>query len=216
MKIFKDLIIKGEVDTLKSVLQDIIVSLPSGWNFMSDLVNDYSRNVSKAKDEVGCFQSPEIADEKVLVWLVIWDKELKVVNIVPTVSHSLTHDQYNNVLDKFYNDCVSKVISNKPVETLLTEGAFDIIKIAGKKTFDALNKWESSCNHSTGNTNPFDFERWANFVCVSFNEKSKLTPDLLKRWLAEERNWKDDELTTKLVLDYEYGLSILEHYVENY
>lgn len=216
MKSYKDLIVKGDSDRLKLVLRDIVSSLPKEWSFKSDLVNDYSRNVSKEQDEVGCFQSPEIANEKALVWMVIWNTELKVVNIVPTVSHSLSHEEYNRFLDRFYHDCVKNIVLNQSVETIITEGTYNIEEIAGNRTFQALKKWESSCNHSTGNTNPFDFERWADFICISFNEKSKLTPELLERWLTEERNWTDDELTTKLVLDYEYGLSILEHYAENY
>lgn len=216
MKSFKDLIIKSDTIKLKSILKDIVSSLPNEWNFKNDLVVEYSRNVSKLRDEVGCFQSPEISDERALIWLVIWDTEMKVVNIVPTVSHSLSHEVYNTILDRFYGDCVKNILEGKQVETILTDGSYNIEQIAGTKTFEALNKWEGSCNHSTGNTNPFDFKRWADFVCISFNEKSKLTPELFERWLTEERNWTDNDLTSKLVLDYEYGLSILEHYAENY
>ena len=217
MKTFKDLIIQNsKIQTLKDILQTVISGLPADWIFRQDLVEDYAKNVSKNKDEVGCFESPTINAKKGLVWFVIWENELKIVNIVPTVSVSLTHDEYNEILDCFNRDCVSKSLLNKDVSLKITEGVYNIQQIAGAKTFEALNKWEKLCNHSTGNTNSFDFERWADFLSIAFKEKSDLTPDLLNRWLVEERNWNDDDLITKMVLDYEYGLSILEHYVKNY
>jgi hypothetical protein len=217
MKKFKDLIIQsGQSQTLKDILQSVISGLPSNWKFREDLVMEYAKNVSKSKDEIGCFESPTINSKNGFVWFVIWENELKVVNIVPTVSGSLTHDEYNEILESFNTDCVSKSLVNKDVNFQITEGVYNIQEVAGKKTYEALNKWEKLCNHSTGNTNSYDFERWADFLSIAFKEKSKLTPDLLNRWLVEERNWHDDDLVTELVLDYEYGLSILEHYVKNY
>jgi len=217
MKTFKNLIIQSSnSQTLKDILHTVISGLPVEWKFRDDLVDDYAKNVSKKKDEIGCFESPAINSKKGFVWFVIWENELKIVNIVPTVSGSLTHDEYNDILDCFNRDCISKSLVNKNVSVNITEGIYNIQKIAGEKTYEALNKWEKLCNHSTGNTNSFDFERWADFVSIAFKENSKLTPELLNRWLVEERNWNDDELVTEMVLDYEYGLSILEHYVKNY
>jgi len=217
MKTYKDLIIQtNKIQTLKDILQTIISELPSQWKFREDLVEDYAKNVSKNKDEIGCFESPTINNKKGLVWFVIWGNELKIVNIVPTASDSLSHDEYNEILDCFNRDCASKSLVGKDVNLKITEGVYNIQQIAGEKTYDALNKWEKLCNHSTGNTHSYDLERWADFLSIAFKEKSKLTPDLLCRWLVEERNWSNDDLVSEMSIDYEYGLSILEHYVKNY
>jgi hypothetical protein len=217
MKTFKHLKIEStDSQTLKDILSSIISGLPSNWKLRSDLVNDYAKNVSKSKDEIGCFESPIIGNQQGFVWFVIWEEELSIVNIVPTVSGELTFDEYNNILDAFYIDCVSRPLTGKSVAVKISVGIYDIEALAGKNTFDALNKWENLCNHSTGNSHPNDFEHWADFVSIAFNEKSELTPDLLSRWLVEERNWKDEDLVSELMVDYEYGLALLERYAQNH
>ena len=217
MKTFKEFVIsttKNQI--LKNILQLVISNLPTNWKFRADLVKDYAKNVSKDISEIGCFESPAINGKKGYVWFVIWEDELKVVNIVPTVSGSLSYDDYNEILNSFHNDCVTEFLPQKGINLKITDGAYDVEKIAGEKTFKALQKWEKLCNHSTGNTNSHDFERWADFLTTAFTEKSPLTPELLNRWLVEERNWNDDELVSRIVLDFEYGLAILKHYVKNY
>ncbi|TXD81177.1 hypothetical protein ESY86_18555 [Subsaximicrobium wynnwilliamsii] len=216
MKTFKDLIIKNNSQTeLEDILNKVILSSPPEWIFLEELASDYSKNVSKPKEQISCFESPEINGVKGYVWFVIWENELKVNNIVPTKSGSLSFDEYNGILDEFYEKCIKPITIGADSSLTISEGKFNIEIIAGTTVFESLKKWEKSCNHSTGNTHPMDFERWANFLCISFKEKSKLTPDLLQRWLFEACDWNDDELVSKIVIDYEYGISILEHYVNN-
>lgn len=216
MKTFKDLIVRNDSQSeLQNILERVILNSPSEWIFLEELASDYSKNVSKPKEQISCFESPEINGVKGYVWFVIWDNELKVTNIVPTEPGSLSFDEYNAILDKFHQECINPIDIGDNSTLIVSEGKYNFKEIAGKNTFDKLIRWEKSCNHSTGNTHPMDFERWADFLCIAFNEKTKLTPDLLQRWLLEECNWNDDELVTKIVIDYEYGLSILEHYVNN-
>jgi hypothetical protein len=216
MEAFKDLIITGQVARLKAILKQIISNLPSKWKLREDLISEYSRNVSKDSNEIGCFESPELNDEVVLVWLMLWDSELKVNNIIPTKFNSLSYKKYNFFLDKFYSDCVRKEVDSAELNVLITEGYYNIETIAGHETYILMEKWEKGCNRSSGgNSNPHDFETWADFVCAAFRNSSRLTPDLFGRWLEEDRNWSNDGATGKLILDYEYGLSILEHYVTN-
>ncbi|SIR48215.1 MULTISPECIES: hypothetical protein [unclassified Chryseobacterium] len=217
MKTFKELIIStDDSSTLKNILEEIISKLPADWKFRQDLVRDYASNISKPENEIGCFESPVINGNKALVWFVLWQNELKIVNIVPIVLGSLTHDEYNDILDRFNNECIADLLDGKNVIVKKTGGIYDLKEIVGDSAYDALINWEKNCNHATGNINSFDFDRWASFVSLSFNDKSKLTPDLLERWLMEEKGWNDNDLVTKIVLDYEYALSILEFYVKNH
>ncbi|HTA63121.1 MAG TPA: hypothetical protein VK835_11725 [Bacteroidia bacterium] len=216
MKKFKDLIIKSKNNNdLKLFLQTVITQLPKNWKFREDLTIDYAKNVAKDKSEVGCFESPKIGDKTALVWFVLWDNELKIVNIIPSESGSLTHDEYNKILNTFNEDCIIPIKKDASLDTEITSDSLNINQIAGEKTFEALNKWEALCNHSTGNINAYDADRWYSFICISHQERSGLTPELLERWLVEEKNWKDDDLTTKMMLDYEYGLALLDCYVKN-
>jgi hypothetical protein len=217
MKTFKDLKIQSkDIQTLKDILNSVINGLPSNWKFRPDLINDYVKNVSKSKDEVGCFQSPLIDQQQGCVWFVIWEEQLSIDNIIPTLSDNLTFDEYNKILDIFYKDCVINSLSGKSIEVKISNGIYDIESLTGENTFKALDNWEKLCRLSTGNSHPNDYERWIYFVLMAFKEKSDLTPDLLARWLVEERNWKDDDLVSKLMLDYEYGLSLLKRYAENH
>ncbi len=74
-----------------------------------------------------------------------------------------------------------------------------------------MTSWEANCNHSTGNSHPADFKRWAEFVITAHREASKLSSSLFSRWLIEEKGWNDEfDLTHQLVLEYEYSRSLLE------
>ena len=217
MKTFRNLFIKGNnPQQLKEVLASIINRLNGNWKFMYELSLDYAQNVSKDISEVGCFESPLIINNIARVWLIIWGNDLKITNIVPTKTRSLSFDEYNAFVEAFFNDCVKEVTSEYKVDVVMTKGNYDIEKIAGSETFMALNKWEKSCNHDTGNTHPMDFERWADFITTAYRTKSKLTTDLFKRWLTEERHWdENDDVTYRLVTDFEYGLGLLKYHEQS-
>lgn len=216
MKTFKEYKILAAHSELKELLKKIISALPGNWAYKEEFVKEYAQNVTKEIEEIGCFESPEINKRKALVWFVIWDSSLSVVNIIPSESGSFSYDEYNAFLDLFIEECVHKHITPK-MSVSATLGQLDIEKLAGEETFKALVKWEACCNHSTGNTHPMDFERWADFISTAVKFNSKLTVEDLERWLVEVKGWdKEGDLTEKIVLDYEHGLALIQHYVRNY
>lgn len=209
MKIFNNLEIYNSSEELLSLLRQIKDNLPPDWSYKKEFIEPYVKNTSKSIDEVLCVESPIILEVKGLVWIGIWEECLKVINIVPTKPGSLSYDQYNAILDVFYQDCIKKYITDEKI-SYNTKGK-DIATICGTKTFEKMAIWESNCNHSTGNTNPHDFERWSAFVITAHREKSKLTSDWFERWLVEEKGWSMDfDITTRLVLEYEYSRDLLE------
>lgn len=211
MKTFNDLEIYSSTEKLQELLKKIKKYLPSNWLYKKDYIESYSKNTSKSIDEVLCVESPVIAGKKGLVWIGQWGDCIKVVNIVPTEPGSLLYDQYNLILDNFFKDCVSKFISDERV-VYNTEGK-NILSIAGEITLKKMELWETACNHSTGNTHPFDFERWSDFVITAHKQKSKLTPEWFEKWLVEEKGWNEDfDTTTRLVLEYEYSRNLLQEY----
>jgi hypothetical protein len=210
MKIYKTLSIKNSsTETLVSFLRTIIFKLSTDWKYRADLLEEYS---IKEQREIACFDSPAIDGEKALIWMVISRDELKIVNIVPTTRDSFTVDEYNQILDQFYDDCIANVINTQVANVAINIEIFDIKQIAGVATFEALQLWEGTCDRATGNVASKDSARWMNFVVTAYHEKSALTADLFVRWLEEEKNWDDDDLLCKIVGDFIDAISLLEEY----
>lgn len=210
MKIYKTLSIKNSsTETLVSFLRTIISKLSTDWKYRADLIEEYS---IKEQREIACFESPAVDGETALIWMVISRDELKIVNVVPTTRDSFTVDEYNQILDQFYDDCIANVLNTQVANVAINIEIFDIKQIAGVATFEALQQWETTCNRATGNVASMDSARWMNFVVTAYREKSALSADLLVRWLEEEKNWDDDDLLCKIVGDFVDAISLLEEY----
>ncbi|HKH62376.1 MAG TPA: hypothetical protein VKA49_16150 [Flavitalea sp.] len=217
MKKFMDLIIESnDFGMLKKILRQITEELDSNWKFRRDLLEESGAKINKEPDEIGCFEYPDMYGESVFVWMVISENELKIVNIVTSGVISLTSDDYNRILNLFYRQCVDHVIRNKEVRLTITASVYEIKKLAGDYTYEALLNWVQNYSPVTGNSDSNDFTRWADFVCTAFDEGSQLSSGLLRRWLIEQRKWRDDEMTKQVAINYGNCLSILEHYDQNY
>ena len=217
MKRLMDLIIESkDIGLLKGILKQIIGELNHNWKYRRDLVFESANNANKGPDEIGCFEYPGTDGNSVFVWMVIWQKELKIVNIVKQGAAPVTPDDYNKISDVFFRHCVEPVIRDKEVRVTITTGVSDIRKLAGEYTYEALLNWEKHYSPALGNAHSDHFRKWADFVCTAFDEGSQLSSVLLQRWLIDERKWRDDEVTQQVAVNYGYGLSILEYYDENY
>lgn len=212
METFNELIIQGEKKDLIDLISILTKNLPDNWSFKEENAKNYSENTSKSINEVLCAESPEVNSKNGLVWLRFWEGDLKVINIVPTQPGILNFEEYNAILELFYKECILPNINDKYTIKYNTAG-LDVQKIAGNATFEKMNAWEASCNHSTGNTHPADFKKWAEFVVTAHKANSKLSSSLFSRWLIEEKGWNEEfDLTHKLVLEYEYSRDLLEEY----
>jgi hypothetical protein len=217
MQTFQELKIKNnDIQELKNILRSTIAQLPPDWKFLGDLAQHYSKNVSKHIDEIGCFESPEISKKIAKVWFVIWENELKIVNIVPSNTNTLTYDEYNQILMAFNKQCLpNSIAASKNTEVIITDPIYDIEVLAGASTYTMMYKWATSCNPSTGNTHSNDFERWADFLSMAYREKTALTANDLGRWLSEDMGWKEETVIADIMHDYDYGLSIIDHYAKH-
>lgn len=218
MKTFKELSIHDQKNDKKNLIKFLnILKQPSNnnWVYRSDLSEDYAKNIFKKIDEVGCFESPELDDRRALIWLVLWSKEIKIANIVPTKPGSLGLDYYNRFLELFKSEMILPAAKAVGVDVISTSGYEDIETLIGTETFRRLETWANMTNPYHGSGHPLDFERWAAFLTTSFENEAKLTPKMLERWLLEHRDWEDNDNLQRLISDYEYGLELLEYYVNN-
>lgn len=210
METYNDLEISGSTADLIDLLDAVRNSLNKDWLLDRATAAGYATNSGKSDRELICVKTPQINDKVGLVWFGLWDNRLQVLNIVPKEQEGLSYEEYNAILDNFFKECVETHLSKFKVEVTYDTAGIDFESIAGKDTFDKLVSWENSCNPSTGNTHPMDFERWADFVITAHRSNSGLNSTLLVRWLVEERGWNEEfPITSRIGLDYEYAIHLL-------
>lgn len=185
------------------------------WLYRSDFEEDYIKNVM-TDDIIICLESPKFSfnnntDLQAFVWMRHSKNEFEVFNIIPSLTRKLTYEQYNFILDQLYKCVVKKVAVKLELDTMITSPYKSMTEIIGEEAYERLYRFSRSANKSTGNTNPFDFERWCEFVFTLFRQNVKLNSDEFVRWLEENEGWSED-LAWKLAVDLEYALDILEKY----
>lgn len=204
----EELFIKGFFNKLKS----------SNWTHKTDFEAGYKKNTASTDDLIICIETDDLKFSnqtlKGFVWM--WKKKnyFEVFNIIPSKSGSLTYGQYNFILNTFYDNLLSDIVRELELKTEVSNPNKSIIDLIGKDAGDALLKFSKSANKSTGNSHPYDFNRWCDFVFIIHRKEIPLNIDDFVRWLEEEENWTND-IAWKLGLDLEYALNILEKYEQN-
>jgi len=218
MQAFKNLRIVDPHSNRENLLNflDALRSKPvSDWKFLEDKTSDYANNIFKDYREVAVFASPEICKRMATVWLILSGREVRISNIVPTETGSLSYDEYNAIFDRFYKQMVLPIAKEIGVDAISTAPEVHLEELIGEETYQKLIIWEITANSTSGNDHPVDFERWADFLTTAFNSKSKMTAELLVRWLFEDKGWMDIDIVQRLGSDFEYGIDLLNYYVNN-
>jgi hypothetical protein len=185
------------------------------WLFLEKESRDYANNIFKEYREVAVFGSPIICKRKATVWLILAGREVRITNIVPIGTGSLSYDEYNAIFDRFYDQMVLPAAKVVGVDAHSTAPQLHIGEIIGNETYEKLIIWEITSNSASGNEHSLDFERWADFLTTAFTLKSKITAQLLERWLLEDKGWVDLDVVQRLGSDFEYGIDLLNYYVNN-
>lgn len=75
----------------------------------------------------------------------------------------------------------------------------------------ALHRFSVTANKSTGSKHPSDRRRWFDFIFAAHRAQSRLDSQILARWLTEVEEWPS-EVVEDLVIQYEFGVALLEEY----
>lgn len=160
----------------------------------------------------------------------VWrEGSFRVVNIVPLQKNQLSIDEYNAVLDLFYNDIIvpnrSKMLEikiNAPESDI-----FDPLKYISKEALSKLEKFSNMANKSTGSSHPCDEERWYDFICQTVVDGKVFDYDTIFRFLKDEDYWGtrekgfigsmgrfawDEEHAAELASEYDNNVRILQYY----
>lgn len=155
--------------------------------------------------------------------------ELNVSNIVPLEKNQLSVDEYNAVLQKFYDDIIKpyKQINHNLDIPQPSDDVFDPKTVI---TEEALRKLEAFCNganKSTGSSHPSDQERWFDFICQTVDDGQMFDYSTLAEFLQDETYWgtKDSDFlgvmghfawgedqAYQLASEYENACILLEYY----
>ncbi|MGZ3752346.1 MAG: hypothetical protein ACXVB0_15685 [Mucilaginibacter sp.] len=218
MQVFKDLrIIDRDDDRSRLILflNELKSQEVSEWPYLVKESRDYATHIFKDESEVAVFRSPLICHRTATVWLILTGREVKITNIVPTKTGSLSFDEYNAIFDRFYNQKVLPAARKAEVDMVSTAPEIHIEEVIGQETYEKLRIWEMTANPSSGIGHEEDFKRWADFLTTAFTYKSKINSQLLQRWLLEDRDWVDNDVVQNLGSEFEYGIDLLKFYVDN-
>ena len=136
--------------------------------------------------------------------------EWYVSNIVPAEKSRLSHDEYNSILEEFFEKYIKPVSTELGFTHKISDSSQTLEDWIGEDAANKLRVFSRSTNRSTGSSHPMDRERWLAFIYAIYDGGCRLPTDRLLRWLIEEDNWPE-EWAHDLVLEYEFALSVLRY-----
>lgn len=143
--------------------------------------------------------------------LTLFEKEPSVwyvPNIVPIVSGQLSIDEYNKLLIDFKETLVDSAVQNTSIKVELTKDQVFLEDILGKEAVDALKRFSSGANKSTGHAHPCDEERWFEFLLSAQKIEKKQVSEVLEATLKEQ-GWSE-EWAHELACEFEYSEKLLD------
>jgi hypothetical protein len=210
MKVFRELTIRGKPDAIQETLSYITGALNEGWE-RNKQAEETVRSV--AGNPVYCFSCSETDNRPAAdLWLDQKNpEELAVSNIVPRTKPRLDYDEYNLVLQEFYDRFVSAATRRTRVTARLSKDDVSLEHWVTPDTAGLLRTFSTSANRSTGSHHPLDMGRWLDFVAATHREGSRLDPGTLRRWLEEVEGWPAEQ-AQDLAVNYETTRSLFAYY----
>lgn len=220
MKIYKELCFYGSEDDFRAFATGISKYLPSNWkdpqlNTAADqLVVSY---LGKEEEPAKLFLCKSKYENKACY---------RVTNIIPANVNELSIEQYNRILDIFYqNVIVPYKRANIPLQVEgPTSDQFDPLSIISRPALDKLRQFSLMANKSTGYSHPLDKQRWFDFICQTVDDGRIFDVETLAKFLQDKEYWgngKDgtgfsstwtEEMAWELAGNYELSCDLLMYY----
>ena len=224
MKTFRELYFRGDSAQLQNFTSEIRKYTTSEWEYgredkysSSWIYFDYLGN--KVDNARVCISTGKY----------VLQGELKVTNIVPLEKNQLNIEEYNAVLQKFYEDIIVPYKASNH-EISITEPSADEFDPRTVISSKALKKLEAFCNganKSTGSSHPSDQERWFDFICQTVDDGMMFDYSTLADFLQDESYWGkkdpgflgvmgsfawDEDHAYQLASEYENACMLLQYY----
>lgn len=225
MHMFKELIFIGDKPELDNLAKNIYNVFPKNW--IKPKSDQMLKNYILA-DYIG--EEAPHAEVSIYYGKETWrEGYVKVTNIVPLQKNQLTIDEYNQLLDLFYND-IARVYRDTHDGIKVVGPSSDQFDPLDYISEDALKKLTLFCNlanKSTGASHPCDEERWFDFICQTVDDGKIFDYDTLFKFLQDEEYWGkkengflgvighfawSEEHAGDLALEYDNYVRILQYY----
>ena len=224
MHIYKELSFVGDKPAFDAFKENAPSFVRGDWKYsQSDREKDYivfnylGNKVDQAKVSIFCGQNARRQGY------------LKVGNIVPLRKNQLSIEEYNAVLDLFYEEII---VPNKSqlngIEIVGPESdVFDPLKYISKEALRKLECFCNGANRTTGSAHPSDEARWFDFICQTVDDNQTFDFDTICYFLMDEDYWNkkksnfagvmgryawDEEQAVKLATQYDNYVRILKYY----
>lgn len=209
LKVFRELTITGSPDQLSMLGDAIQGHLPSQWQRSTEKENENANLFGSDSGPLFVFDRAATRELPAAGLAMLQEGDsISVINIVPLKLHSLSIDQYNAILQEFFEAAVLPAVTPRKLHATLTDEAFPITKWLSEPASEALQRFSSLANHSTGSSHPRDRERWFAFLVSAHRDRCTLDTDTLQRWLVEMGGWSADQ-ASDLAIEYEFARDLL-------
>jgi hypothetical protein len=210
MKVFRDLFIRGEPARLEAVGEDIRRSLDDGWARDDDAEDHMRKGAAGSPRKVFCFACPRRRGRPAATVFLLnqGPDTLYVANIVPHEKHELSYEEYNGILEDFFQRLAEPAAARNGVRAEMTEPQADLDRWLPPEAAKKLRVFCTSANKHTGSSHPMDRDRWYDFIVAAHEADTEFSASTLARWLVEAGGW-DDELAEKLAIEYEFARGLL-------
>lgn len=225
MHVFKELYFLGDKKALENFKLIASTFTHSDWKYT------INNNLSAYVLFDYCGDRCDKAELSIYVSEDAWRKGVvRVTNIVPLQKGHLTIEEYNSVLDRFYEDIIVPN-KNRLVGIQVkgpTSGIFDPLECISKEALTKLELFCNSANKSTGSAHPCDEERWFDFICQTVDDNQVFDYDTIYRFLMDEEYWGknndgyvgvigrsawDQEKASELASEYDNYVRLLQFYL---
>jgi hypothetical protein len=206
MKTFQNLYIKLNNDSIESFIEKITQNCNENWqrDFEREENAKYFREKAFSFKYTGKNELPSagltLFENENAVWYV--------PNIIPIEMKELSIDEYNKLLVDFKKTLIEPAIQNTTITITITKDEVSLDDFIDQKAVDALKRFSSLANKSTGNSHPNDKNRWFEFLVAAQKSEKKPSFEMLKATLIEQ-GWSE-EFAYDLAFEFEHGQELLD------
>jgi hypothetical protein len=171
------------------------------------------RHIEELDAMLYCFSYSENADNLPSALLYLMEKQkgiLSVTNILPTEKYELSFDEYNGLLLSFHDELVVPTTQQTLIQTEITPPEIKLEEFIPKEAIDSLEAFSSSGKKSIEIFQPYNQQRWFEFLTTIHRNKAPLSTELLEKKLQED-GWSE-ESAVKLGIEYEFARDLLKYY----
>lgn len=211
---FQDLFLIGSAEHCTELREALQQYAKAPWRHAKDREQEISED--SGNDNVILFERETTSDIAASLLILSRTSDgYRVTNIVPLQKHRLNISEYNDVLNDFVNRIAKPASKNSGFQVKGSTRKHAITDWTSQEAARALHQFSVLANKSTGSSHPSDQHRWFQFLLavhkVHKAQGKVLDTHQLERWLEEVEHWPS-EVATKLVLEYEFALDLLNEY----